>query len=90
MVDTNKNSLEHTLLEVLRDLNLKQAELNELSEQMKKLEEEVENYKSMYEDYKEAADDRWDRLKIYEENIIIKKLCSLQLKLKKKIKIKIR
>ena len=86
MVDTNKNSLEHTLLEVLRDLNLKQAELNELSEQMKKLEEEVENYKSMYEDYKEAADDRWDRLKVYEENIIIKKLCSLQLKLKKKDK----
>ena len=83
-MDKEENSIEYTLLEVLKDKNIKQEELAELKEKVIKLEEEISAYKRMCDDYKDAADDRWQRLQFYESNKFMKLLCSLSVRLKKK------
>ena len=84
MVNNDNERLEKELVEILKEMNLKQAELDNLRQDIQKLETEVNAYKGMYEDYKEAADDRWERLKYYEENKFARLLCSLHVRLKKK------
>lgn len=78
-MENTKETLEQTLIKALRDINLKQAELDELKQQVQKLESDVMIYK-------EAADDRWERLKFYEKNKFLKKVCSLNIRLKKRKK----
>ena len=84
MINNEKESFESTLLEVLKDMNLKVAELDELRQDVQRMETEVEAYKRMCDEYKEAAEDRWERLKFYENNKLIRLMCSLHIRLKKK------
>lgn len=82
---------ETVLLELLKEKNLKQSEVDELLAKLHtrnldliEKDKETINYKKMYEDYKEAAEDRWERLQVYENNFLVKKMCGLFLRLKKK------
>lgn len=75
---------EEILLELLREKNQKQSEVDELLVKLKDKDEEVCNYVKMYKDYKEAAEDRWERLQFYEKNKIVRALCSANVKMEKK------
>ena len=83
-MEKNNESLKEVLLELLKDFNLKQAEIDDSNRKIQDLETEIELYKKMYEDYKEAADDRWNRLQFYEQNKLAKLLCSFNIRVKKK------
>ena len=80
----DEKDLENTLLEVLKDKNIKQEELTELREEVLLLKEEINTYKRMCDEYKEAADERWERLQFYEKNNFLRILCSINMRLKKK------
>ena len=83
-MEKNNESLKEVLLELLKDFNIKQAEIDDSNRKIQDLETEIELYKKMYEDYKEAADDRWNRLQFYEQNKLAKLLCSFNMRVKKK------
>ena len=84
-IQMNKqDSSEKILLELLKEKNQKQSEVDELLEKLIAKDEEVVNYKAMYEDYKEAAEDRLERLQFYEKNKLIRIFCSVHIRAKKK------
>lgn len=79
-----QDSSEKILLELLKEKNQKQSEVDELLAKLLDKDEEMINYKAMYEDYKEAADDRLERLQFYEGSKLAKILCSFNIRMKKK------
>lgn len=86
-MERDTESMKDVVLELLKDFNLKQGELDDLNRRVQLMEKEIELYKKMYEEYKEAADDRWNRLQFYENNKLARLLCSMNIFLKKKEKI---
>lgn len=82
--DNKENTSQEILLELLKEKNQKQSEVDELLVKLRNKDQEVCNYIDMYNDYKIAAEDRWERLQFYEKNILARILCSFNMKVKQK------
>lgn len=75
---------EEILLELLKEKNQKQSEVDELLVKLRDKDEEIRNYSKICNDYKQAAQDRWERLQFYETNKLARLLCSAHMRVKKK------